>query len=329
MATHDIVVIGASAGGVIATRTLLGMLPADLPAAVFVVIHRRTVDEKSEMLLRVLSRGVQLPVRAAVDGSRFSHGEVIVAPADSHLIVGRGVVQLEQSPREQLARPSIDVLFRSAATVYGRRVVGVVLSGMLTDGSAGLWHIRKHGGVAIAQDPEEAEFGSMPRSALEHVPLTSKLRLVDIGPTLVHLCATEGTPPPLSGTRSARILIVEDERIVALELANRLQALGYVIVGSVSTGEDALRIVEDVEPDLVLMDVLLAGRMRGTGAAKALWDRYQLPVVYLTAYSDTRTLDEANQSMPYGYIVKPYRPEQIEATLQLALARRERELDRL
>jgi two-component system chemotaxis response regulator CheB len=104
----------------------------------------------------VLASKSPLRPRPAADGQRFTHGEIFVAPPDRHMLVERGVIRLERSPIESRARPSVDALFRSAALAYGRRVVGVVLSGLLSDGSVGLWQIRRHGGIAIAQDPGEA-----------------------------------------------------------------------------------------------------------------------------------------------------------------------------
>src|SRR5262249_51559039 len=141
------------------------------------------------------------------------------------------------------------------------------------------------------------------------------------------LAAGQPQASDMSGARPARLLIVEDERIVARNLSSRLLDRGYSVVGMVSTGEDAIAAASTAMPDLVLMDVSLAGTMRGTEAAAILWQQYQLPVVYLTAYSDRQTLDEANLSMPFGFVVKPYHPEQVHVAIQLALDRYSREID--
>lgn len=323
VAAHDIIVIGASAGGVMAIRRLLSMLPSRMPAALFVALHR--APSAIDSLSNVLTRHSSLPAHGAFDGDRIRHGEVFVAPPDMHLVVERGVTRLERSPRENHTRPSIDALFRSAAMAYGRRVVGVLLSGLLTDGSIGLWQIRKRGGIAIGQDPAEAEYADMPRHAREEVPLHYCLPLIGIAAKLIDL-ASERPSSPTGGTRSARVLVVEDERLVAMNLENRLRDLSYHVVGSVATGEAALDVAPILMPDIVLMDVYLAGPLKGTAAAKLLWERYQLPVIYLTAHADDATVNEAKQSTPYGYIVKPYRPEQIHAAIQLALDRYEREM---
>jgi chemotaxis response regulator CheB len=327
MAARDIVVIGASAGGVTTIRRLLSNLPSDFKAVAFVALHRSQQEPQRDYLADILAFKSPLRPRPAVDGQRFTLGEIYVAPADTHLLVQRGVIRLERSPKESRARPSVDALFRSAAAAYGRRVVGVVLSGLLGDGSVGLWQIRKHGGIAIAQDPDEAIYPDMPQSAVDSVPLHYCLRTDEIARVLVELTSGQPQMSDISGSRPARLLIVEDERIVAQNLANRLRERGYTIVGSVATGEDAIAAAASEMPDLVLMDVSLEGKMRGTEAAAILWERFQLPVVYLTAHSDEQTLNAAKLSMPFGFVVKPYHPAQVHAAIQLALDRYCREMD--
>ncbi|HEX8446698.1 MAG TPA: chemotaxis protein CheB, partial [Sphingomonas sp.] len=151
---HDIVVVGGSAGSLSVLKTLLGALPAGLPASVFIVTHlptgmRSTIPE-------LLDRLSPLPVAAAHDGEAIVPGRVYVAPPGSHMLIVDGHVRLGFGPRENLSRPAIDPLFRSAAIAHGRRVVGVVLTGMLDDGSAGLAAIRRCGGLAVVQDPVDA-----------------------------------------------------------------------------------------------------------------------------------------------------------------------------
>jgi chemotaxis response regulator CheB len=326
MAGRDIVVIGASAGGVTALRRLLPSLPRDFRATVFVALHRWPHENPPDSLPDLLALDSPLTPRPAVNGKKFAPGEIYVAPADTHLMVDRGVIRLECSPRESHAPPSVDALFQSAAMAYGRRVVGVVLTGMLDDGTAGLWQIRKYGGIAIVQDPAEAEDAAA-RSGIENVPVHYSLPLEEIAWMLGALAAEPPSAPEPIGAKYARLLVVEDGRIVANDLANRLQRLGYSVVGSVSSGEEAIGTAAATMPDLVLMDVSLAGKMRGTEAAQILWQQYQLPVVFVTAYSDEQTLDEAKQSMPYGYIVKPYSPDQIRAAIELALDRYGRVMD--
>jgi two-component system, chemotaxis family, protein-glutamate methylesterase/glutaminase len=162
--SHDIVVVGASAGGVEPLMRLAAGLAPDLPAAVFVALH--VPPDSPSALPAILSRAGPLPAAHAVDGEAIQPGRIYVASPNHHLYVHRGHVRVMVGPRENGSRPSVDVLFRSASRAYGRRVVGVVLSGALSDGSLGLAAIKLRGGTAIVQDPAEALFAGMPDSAI-------------------------------------------------------------------------------------------------------------------------------------------------------------------
>jgi two-component system chemotaxis response regulator CheB len=167
MATHDIAVIGASAGGVEALIRLAGDLPQDLPMAVFAVVHYP--EETPSVLPRLLDRAGPLGAKSPRDGDPIEHGRIYVAAPGSHLQLNEGRIKLTRGPKENHHRPAIDPLFRTAALAYGSRVVGVVLSGADGDGTAGLQAVKQCGGVAVVQDPQEALFARMPASALEYV----------------------------------------------------------------------------------------------------------------------------------------------------------------
>ncbi|WP_250507841.1 chemotaxis protein CheB [Caballeronia sp. GAFFF3] len=164
MAERDIVVIGASRGGFQGLRALVSALPADLPAAVFVVLH---IGRHASMLPDLLTSWGRLIARYATHGEKVEHGTIRVAPPDRHLVLSKGRVWLSEGAKENFSRPAADPLFRSAAMEYGARVVGVVMSGDLDDGAAGLANIRAQRGFAIVQNPDDCEAPSMPRAALE------------------------------------------------------------------------------------------------------------------------------------------------------------------
>jgi two-component system, chemotaxis family, protein-glutamate methylesterase/glutaminase len=185
MPHHDTVVIGASAGGVEALTAIVSRFPASLPAAVFVVIHL-TVNSPS-VLPQILQRAGPLPAAFASDGEMIQHGHIYIAPPDHHLLIARGHMRVVRGPKENRHRPSADVLFRTAASTYGPRVVGVVLTGALDDGTLGLQAVKRRGGLAVVQAPHDALVPSMPRSALESVKVDYCLPLAEIAPLLVQL----------------------------------------------------------------------------------------------------------------------------------------------
>ena len=327
---RNVVVIGASAGGIEALKGLFAALPTGLPASMFVAIHRAGAPfnkfEGTDPLLTLLSTA-SCVVETPADGETIQCGKIYLAPVDRNMLVERGRIRVENSPREYLNSPSINALFRSAALAYGRHVVGVILSGMLKDGTAGLWQIKQRGGVAIVQDPTEAKWPSMPQGALSSVSVDYCEPVSKIALILKSLTSQRPSPPRVSGPRRARILIVEDERIVALNLEKQLGKLGYCICGSAATGDEAIDAVRTTLPELVLMDIRLAGQMDGTEAACVIWEQFQLPVVFLTAFADDETIDKVKRTQSYGYLLKPLNPTEVHAVIQVALERRDKELN--
>lgn len=192
MPKRDIVTIGASAGGIEALQTVLGALEWDFPAALFVVLH--TSEDSPGLLPEILNRRSKLPVMYAVHNAPILPARVYVAPSgQQHMLIDRGNVRLQAGPRENRSRPSIDALFRSASVAYGSQVVGVVLTGNLDDGSAGLADIKTRGGLAIAQDPDDALAPSMPLNAMESTDVDFVLPASQIGPKLVEIANSEVT----------------------------------------------------------------------------------------------------------------------------------------
>lgn len=194
---HDIIVIGASAGGVEAIREIARRLPGDLPAAVFVAMH--LPDDARSILPEILSRSGPLPAVHPDDLQRIAKGVIHVAPGDHHLLLDSGVVRVVRGPRHNRHRPAVDPMFRSAARAYGARVIGVVLTGALDDGTSGLEAIKRRGGLAVVQDPATALFPGMPQSALQAVNVDHVAPVAAIGDLLADLAripAPHEAPPP-------------------------------------------------------------------------------------------------------------------------------------
>jgi two-component system chemotaxis response regulator CheB len=212
MPALDIIVIGGSAGGLDALIEILPRLPVPLPAAVFIVLHS-SPDPGSRFPL-VLSRKTGLRVSFATDLEPITRGRIYVAPPDHHLLVTPGRIRVTRGPRENRHRPAIDPLFRSAALAFGPRVIGVVLSGMLDDGTAGLWTIRDRKGTTVVQHPDDAIHSMMPRSAIENVPVDWQCSAREIGPLLARLIrmpVADQDERPMSEELAAELQIAAEE----------------------------------------------------------------------------------------------------------------------
>lgn len=193
MDRHDIVVIGASAGGFGAIRALLGPLAADFPAALFLVSH---LPRGRSQLAEVLGRACKLDVCFAEDGDPIRQGTLFIAPPDRHLMLQPECVTPSPGPRENLWRPSVDVLFRSAAVAFRSRTIGMILSGALDDGASGLRAIHRCGGIAIVQKPDDATYPGMPEAALRATPECRQLAAAELSAALEELVRQPAPPPP-------------------------------------------------------------------------------------------------------------------------------------
>ena len=208
---RDVVVIGASTGGVAALMELVKALPADFPAPIFVVMH--VPADSPSPLPQLLSSVSALPARHPRNGEEVEAGVIYVARPDHHLLLEDNRVLVTRGPKENRFRPSIDALFRSAAYTYGPRVIGVVLTGYLDDGTSGLWSVQRMGGLAVVQDPADAEQPSMPTNALEFVAAEYVTPLAQIGPLLGRL--TQERAPAKTRLPAAELDLLKIELTIA------------------------------------------------------------------------------------------------------------------
>ena len=245
----DIIVVGASTGGIEALKMLVGALPKDFAASIFIVVH--TSPHSPGILAAILERAGDLAAVAVKYRERIRPGVIYVPPPDHHLLLEPGVALTTRGPRENRFRPAVDPLFRSAAQVYGPRVVGVILTGGLDDGTAGLWAVKKLGGTAIVQDPKDALVDSMPRNALQHVSVDYCLPLSEIAPLLVRLTG-KGAAAQEEGTYQ-----VPEEFEIEVNIAREEVALD---AGVLKLGEPSNYACPECHG--VLLQLKEAGRMR-------------------------------------------------------------------
>ena len=185
MASRRIIVVGASAGGVDALRQLVSGLPPGFPASLFVVLH--ILPWRPSELPQILSHSGPLPALHPSPAQKIEPGRIYVAPPDRHLLIDDGHVNLWRGPKENLHRPAINPLFRSAAVAHKDEVIGVVMSGQLDDGSTGLWWVKRYGGVTVIQDPNEAAYPDMPHHAQSYVDVDFVAVASEMGPLLTNL----------------------------------------------------------------------------------------------------------------------------------------------
>ena len=218
MPHRDVIVIGASSGGVAPLVRLVRHLPPDLPAAIFVVLHVN--PDAPSQLPAILNRAGGLRAAHGVDDEPIRRSRIYVAPPGFQMYVHHNRLSVRRGPQENLHRPAIDPMFRTAAHHYGPRVIGIVLSGALDDGSAGLRAVKHGGGIAIVQDPNDALVAAMPANAMEYVDVDHAVASADLAPLLINLVSRQDTLPPFGDValETAEEAAVPDEAYRSEEL---------------------------------------------------------------------------------------------------------------
>ena len=220
MPRRDVIVIGGSTGAFEAFKTIAAGMPQDLEASIFVVWHM--APDAGSVLPQILNNAGPLFATDARDGERIESGRIYIARPDHHLIIDDGHARVTRGPKENRFRPAVDPLFRSAAYNYGSRVIGVVLSGGLDDGTSGLWTIKQRGGIAVVQDPKDAEMPSMPESAIREINVDHIVPVDEMPQLLVRLTGQE--VPEL--TESQMSQIANDKRTgLEVRIAAEVNAL--------------------------------------------------------------------------------------------------------
>ena len=327
-----VVAVAASAGGLEALSALLPSIPAGFPAAVAVVLHRSV--RLPHLLVGLLRGRSALPVRDVVDGGPLEPATVHVCPAGVHLTAGR-TWQLLDGPRLNYVRPSADLLFVSLARALGRRAVGVVLSGMGTDGAIGSKAIVDAGGTVVAQDPATAAHPDMPLAAAALGPAQLVLPPAEIGPALQAVLRRlarepDGFPPgrPPAGRAlnpaAARVLLADDHRIVLDGLRALLNGEPDFVVlpPGAEDGRAAVRLAAELAPDVVVMDLAMPG-MDGVAATRQiLAGDPGTRVIALTAHAGTRTTDRALRAGASAVLSKQKAFDELPAAIRAVLSGR-------
>lgn len=207
MEKRNIIVVGASAGGITALKGLMQSLPQNFAAIFFIVLH--IPPYATSELPEILTKEGPLKATHPKDGEQIKDRKIYVAPPDHHLLIEDDKVLVKRGPKENRQRPSIDALFRSAAYSYGPRVIGIVLSGALNDGTSGLWTVKRLGGIAIIQDPNEASFPDMPDNVIEYVEVDYSVKVSEMGPLLNQLIEKPPIERPKLSEKEKKMLEME------------------------------------------------------------------------------------------------------------------------
>jgi two-component system chemotaxis response regulator CheB len=319
-----IVGVAASAGGIKALVEMLRSIPAGFAAAIAVVQHRSS--DPTSILVEVLRVHSPLPVKTAQDGEPVAPATVYVCPAGMHMTAGR-VLRLVESERLNYVRPSADLMFVSLAQAYGRRAIGVVLSGMGTDGAIGCKMIVDAGGTVIAQDPASAGFPQMPSAAAALGPAQLVLPPDEIGRALVQVLkrleqegddATSTSPLGASNPTAMKVLLVDDHRMVLEGLRVLLNGERdfFVLARDAEDGRAAVRLSAELNPDVVVMDLAMPGLDGVAATRQILAQNPAVRVIALSAHTDARTTQRALRAGALAVVSKQKAFDELPAAIR-------------
>lgn len=306
VASRKLVVIAASAGGLHALTQVLASLPADFPAAIAVVQHRSA--QHPELLPELLNQRTALKVRHARDGDLLEPGTVYICPPEMHMMAEH-CVRLVTGERLKFVRPSADLIFGSVAHAYGDQAIGVVLSGMGSDGAAGSLVISDAGGTVVAQEPKSCAYRGMPVAAIKSGAVDLVLPLERIGEALQRMVhdgpPVEGGPVSVVLRPVTRVLLADDHRIILDGLRTLLgREKDMEVVAEAENGHAAVRLAAELLPDVVVMDIAMPD-LGGVEATRQIKARNpQTSVVALSAHTDTRTASQMLSAGATGYLCK-------------------------
>ena len=291
VSSERVVVVAASAGGIEALSRLLSTMPADFPAAIVVVQHRR--DDGADLLPQILASRTALDVCSAQDGDILRPGTVYVCPPGKHIVAEHSVRIVDGPPLDHV-RPSANAMLASVAHTYGDRAIGVVLSGTGSDGTTGCLAVAKAGGVVVAQEPSSAAFPGMPAATAERGAAEHVVALDGIAGLLNELVA--GTPRrptprerPALRTKAIRVILADDHRIILDGLRTLLSTEADIeVVGEAEDGTQAVEVARALTPDVVVIDIAMPS-LDGIEAARLIRaERADTQVVVLSAYVDDK-----------------------------------------
>jgi two-component system chemotaxis response regulator CheB len=328
LSSPQLVVMAASAGGLDAVRRVLSLLPSDFPAAIALLQHR--AETFPDRLPELLSKGTRLRVQHAADGMPLEAGTVYVCPAGIHMTTERSI-RLAPGPRLHYVRPNADLMFDSAARIYGNRAIGIILSGSGSDGAVGSLAIARAGGTVIVQTAGSCGFSDMPVAALRVGATDVALSPEEIAGALQQLVQGRALPPARFEAppdaddlpRPATVLLVDDHRIVLEGLHALLDGERDIqVVAGADDGHTAVRRAAELSPDVVVMDICMPDLDGVEATRQILMHAPDAKVIALSSRSDATVVNRILGAGAFGYLTKQRASHELVAAIRTVMRHR-------